>query len=181
MTFVGLYMYDRAKEDVARGERKVERIEFKEKNLLPLITSDLKISAPPTPDPFFDKMPVSAVSATSATETAFDEPPRRRSLSISDQTRPQLPTSHSVWNLGSIMEMTTPPTSPQNMPFSQSVSTKFTRGQHQTNVPKGHRRRYSGSTHVLGPSPIDADGPHGGISPQGINYRSSIEEKSGWK
>lgn len=108
MTFVGLYMYDRTKMEVARGERKVQRIEFKEKHLLPLDTSDLKLSAPPTPQPSFSTLP--PLSATSATE--YDEPPRRRSSSFTELQRPVINGPQGPWALGMIKEMTPPVTPP---------------------------------------------------------------------
>src|SRR5271170_3081622 len=111
MTFMGLYMYDRAKLEVARGERKVQRIEFKEKHLLPLDTSDLKLSAPPTPDPFAT-LPL--LSTTSATNISFEDAPRRRSSSFTEQQRPREPFNTS-WNLGNIREMT-PPITPRGSP-----------------------------------------------------------------
>lgn len=124
--------------DVARGERKVERIEFKEKHLLPLDTSDLRLSELPTQDPFSTK----TSPATSATEKHFREPPRRRSLSISE--RPVM--LHPNWNLEGIMEMT-PPVTPKGTspvlqpppPQSENIGVI---------VPK-QKRRYSGSSHVL--------------------------------
>lgn len=177
MTFIGLYMYDRAKDDVARGERKVQRIEFKEKNLLPLRTSDLKFPAPSTLGPSVVKSPL---SATSATEKVFEEPPRRRSSSFSDQPRPSLSSTQSGWNLGSIREMTTPPSSPRNIPYSLNINTKFTRPDNRPRVLRGHQRRYSGSTHLLGPSIIVANGlQEGGLSPGIEHHPDEFREKVG--
>jgi solute carrier family 35, member E1 len=142
MTFVGLYMYDQAKLEVARGERKVERIEYKEKHLLPLDISDLKLSAPPTPDPFF----MAPLSATSATEKkGFGEPPRRRSSSFTEKDRPLLTPLHPNWNLGSIREMT-PPISPRG---TSPAQLNGTHSENKMSIPNGHKRRYSGSSHVL--------------------------------
>lgn len=138
-------MYDRAKMDVARGERKVERIEYKEKHLLPLDTSDLRLSEIPTQDPFSAKIS----PMTSATEKHFREPPRRRSWSISE--RPVI--LHPNWNLGGIMEMT-PPVTPRGTPpdFQPPPPPPPPRSENRgVIVPKGRqqKRRYSGSSHVL--------------------------------
>lgn len=141
MTFAGLYLYDRAKMEVARGERKVQRIEFKEKHLLPLDTSDLKRSTLSTPaDPFS----MSPLSATSATEKYFREPPRRRSTSVTE--RPIM--LHVNWNMGDIMQLTPPITPRRTSPVLQPPPRSENKG---VVMPKSRqqKRRYSGSFHVL--------------------------------
>jgi hypothetical protein len=166
MTFVGLYMYDRAKMEVARGERKVQRIEFKEKHLLPLDTSDIKLSAPPTPTPFNFTIP--PLSATSATE--YDEPPRRRSSSFTDLQRPQLNGgAQGNWGLGMIKEMT-PPVTPPLGPVRSEKGGKY--------IPNGsHRRRYSGSVHGIG-----VNGMLGGGKVVEKQYRpEGVEDKASWE
>jgi len=140
MTFIGLYMYDRAKLEVARGERKVQKLEFNisEKHLLPLDTSDLKISAPPTPEPF--SLTAKPLSATSATETVIDELPRRRSSSFSEvRGSPGVAGAHGGWGLGSIQEIT-PPITPRVM-SPPPMSAKVHRV--ESKFANGHRRRYS--------------------------------------
>jgi len=127
-------MYDRAKLEVARGERKVQKLEFgiKDKHLLPLDTSDLKLSGPPTPDPF-NTQPLSAASAT---ET-MDDFPRRRSSSFSEM-RQSAASTYGGWGLGSIQEMT-PPITPRAM-SPPPVNGKIYRHDSAVN---GHRSRYS--------------------------------------
>lgn len=171
MTFAGLYMYDRAKAEVARGERKVDRMEYKEKHLLPLDTSDLKLSAPPTPDPY--GRVVTPVSATSTTEK--NDPARRRSSSITGIPPPPL---NPNWNLGSIQEMT-PPITPRNV-SPQGVNRPENRGPAQN----GHRRRYSGSTHNLGAGRGVVNGVHLGnhdVVEKMDFHPEAIEEKASWE
>jgi hypothetical protein len=141
MTFIGLYMYDQAKMEVARGERKVQRLEYQEKHLLPLDTSDLKFSAPPTPDSFLASRP--PLSATSATEKRSpDGPPRRRSSSFSEHL-PPLARDYSNWHMGGIQEMT-PPITPRGTSPVPAAPVKS--GVRPENM---GRRRYSGSAHTL--------------------------------
>jgi hypothetical protein len=174
MTFMGLYMYDRAKIEVARGERKVDRIEYKESHLLPLDTSDLKISAPPTPDPFGDRP---SISATSATETTMrDEIPRRRSSSLTEQQRPPLPFNPN-WALGSIQEMT-PPVTPRVI---SPQPAKPPRQENRVGVQSGHRRRYSGSVHAIPPARGGMNGVRKGTHDrfeETEDNTSEIEEKA---
>jgi hypothetical protein len=165
-------MYDRAKSEVARGERKVQKLEFKEKHLLPLDTSDLKLSSPSTPDLFPNLKPL---SATSATENPFDEPPRRRSSSFTEQRPTQQ--FNGNWNLESIKEMT-PPVTPQ--------SPNFSRFENRASIPNGHRPRFSGSTNSIGGNKVVVNGlPKGSRSPgrsPGIEFRQEeIEEKASWE
>jgi len=129
-------MYDRAKLEVARGERKVQKVEFgiKDRHLLPLDTSDLKLSSPPTPEPFGMK----PLSATSATDTAVDDLPRRRSSSFSE-IRSTQSNPYAGWGLGSIQEMMTPPVTPRVV-SPPSIMGKAHRQEVNAN---GHRRRYS--------------------------------------
>ena len=163
MTFVGLYLYDQAKLDVARGERQVQRIEFKEKHILPLNTSDLKLSAPPTPNPFSSNIP--PLSATSATE--YDEPPRRRSSSFTEMQRPQLNVPQGKWALGMIKEMTPPGTPPPG-------SMRPENGEY---IPNGSRRRYSGSAHAIG-----VNGILGNSKMVEKQYRpESVEDRASWE
>jgi hypothetical protein len=171
MTFAGLYMYDRAKAEVARGERKVQRIEFKEKHLLPLDTSDLKLSAPPTPDPLGRVTPVSATSTTEKNESA-----RRRSSSITG-----LPPStlNPNWNLGSIQEMT-PPITPRNI----SPQGGKNRSENRSPLLNGHRRRYSGSVHNLGSGRGTTNGVHQASHDmvEKMDYHpEGVEEKASWE
>jgi hypothetical protein len=128
-------MYDRAKVEVARGERKVQKMEFgiNEKHLLPLDTSDLKLSSPPTPEPFG----IQPLSASSATETMMAELPRRRSSSFSE-LRPPAPQTYGGWGLGSIQEMT-PPVTPKTI-SPPPVTGKVYRAD---NIVNGHRSRHS--------------------------------------
>jgi len=169
MTFVGLYMYDRAKMEVARGERKVQRIEFKEKHLLPLDTSDLKLSAPPTPNPFFTMMP--PLSATSATE--YDEPPRRRSSSFTELQRPTVNGPQGNWALGMIKEMTPPVTPPLSSVHSEKGGGY---------IANGSRRRYSGSVHAIGANGMFVGGGKIGVVGEKLQYRSEgVEEKARWE
>ena len=163
-------MYDRAKMEVSRGERKVQRMEFKEKHLLPLDTSDLKLSALQTTDPFS----MNPLSATSATEHHFREPPRRRSSSVTE--RPLV--LHSNWNLGGIMEMTPPLTPRRTSPVLQPPPPRSeNRG---VVVPKGRqqKRRYSGSSHVLGQVNEFQKGVR---SPKTEYPHKGIEEKASWE
>ena len=125
MTFLGLYMYDRAKMEVARGERRVDRLEFKEKHLLPLDTSDLSL------------LPHKNTGSTSATEKS-EEFPRRRSSSLSD-TRVSNVSYHSR-GLGSILEAN--PTVTPNVMSPPPVAAKVLRNE-KVSVQNGHRRRYS--------------------------------------
>jgi hypothetical protein len=163
MTFVGLYMYDCAKAELSRGERKVQRIEYKETNLLPLDTSDLKLSSPPTPDLF-----IQPLSATSATAPPFEEP-RRRSGSFSEQMPMQY---NPNWHLGSIREMT-PPITPRVMsPLSVEAGLQENKGQIQ-----GHRRRYSGSTFGVGVNGNETRKAIGGQE----SHPEEIEEKASWE
>jgi hypothetical protein len=171
MTFAGLYMYDRAKLDVARGERKVQRKEYKENHLLPLNTSDLKYSAPPTPDPFLNDHPL---SATSATAPQFPGEPRRRSSSF-DQARP-LPQNgvpqNGNWNLGIIKEMTPPVTPRVISPLSPG---KQLLGQERG---AGHRRRYSGSS---GTTAVNGTRKEGDRSHSADSHLVEIEEKASYE
>ena len=171
MTFLGLYMYDRAKTDVARGERKVQRIEYREKHLLPLDTSDLKLSAPPTPDPFGHVTPLSATSATENGDFT-----RRRSLSITDHL---LPAPNPNWNLGSIQEMT-PPITPRDIsPHGDKV-----RQEKRGSVQNGHRRRYSGSVHNFGSGRGTTNGTHKGnheLIEKMDSHVEGIDEKASWE
>jgi hypothetical protein len=163
MTFVGLYMYDCAKAELSRGERKVQRIEYKETHLLPLDTSDLKLSSPPTPDLF-----IQPLSATSATAPPFEEP-RRRSGSFSEQ----MPVQYSPnWHLRSIREMT-PPITPRVMsPRPVEAESHENNGQIQ-----GHRRKYSGSTFGVG---VIGNGTRKGMGGQEF-HAEEIEEKASWE
>ena len=153
-------MYRRAKIEVARGERRVQRLEFKEKHLLPLDVSDLKLSVPPSPVP----VSIQPLSTTSATEKRFEEPPRRQSSSFTEQ--PVM--LHS--NLGSIKE--TLPGTPSGMsplfppPPKRSENKGFV-----VSHGRQHRRRYSGSVHVLGP----VLSPRTEYSPEGIEKKTSWE------
>jgi len=134
MTFVGLYMYDRAKMDVARGERKVDKIEsqtYQEKHLLPLTTTDIKLSAPPTPDL---ASYMQSFSATSGAEA--DSQVGRRLSSEQTHGSPAFPN----FSLGSIKD------SPFGVQLGQP---KFGK---ENGVPlvNGHtRRKYSGSFHGM--------------------------------
>lgn len=163
-------MYDQAKMEVARGELKVERIEYKEKHLLPLNTSDLKISAPPMPDPF----PMAPLSATSATEkNVFDEPPRRRSSSFTEKERPLPPQLHANWNLRTIREMTPPVTPRRTSPVQPGRENK-------ERLPNGQRRKYSGSTHALQSKGVN--GIQRGIQALRIELPpEGIDEKASWE
>lgn len=170
MTFVGLYMYDRAKAEVARGERRVERIEFKESHLLPLDASDLDLSAPPTPDPFGRVTPVSATSTTEKNDSA-----RRRSFSITGLPPPVNPN----WNLGSVQEMTPPIT-----PRSISPQKGNNRSENRAPVQSGHRRRYSGSVHNLGNGRGTTNGVHAANHDlvEKMDYHpEEIESKASWE
>lgn len=177
MTFIGLYMYDRAKIEVARGERKVDRIEYKESHLLPLDTSDLKISAPPTPDPFEHRTPLSATSATEM--TMRDEAPRRRSSSLTDQQRPPLPPFNQNWGLGSIQEITPPVT-----PRVGSPQPSRPPRQEKMGAQSGHRRRYSGSVHAIPPARGGVNGVRKAVNgrlEEANDSMSEIEEKASWE
>jgi hypothetical protein len=171
-------MYDRAKVEVARGERKVDRIEYKESHLLPLDTSDLKISAPPTPDPFDHEPPL---SATSATETTMrDDAPRRRSSSLTDQQRPPVMPFNPNWGLGSIQEMT-PPVTPRIVSPQPS---RPPRQENKIGVQSGHRRRYSGSVHTIPPARGGMNGVRKGVNgrlEETDDSMSGIEEKASWE
>ena len=154
-------MYDRAKMEVARGERKVQRIDFKEKHLLPLNTSDIKLSTPPTHDPFSIIAPLSATSATE-----YEEPPRRRSSSFTELQRPQLNGPQGGWALGMIKEMTPPVTPPLGQVRSENGGY----------ILNGSRRRYSGSVHV------GVNGMLGGGRMAEKQYRAEgAEEKASWE
>ena len=163
-------MYDRAKVEVARGERKVERIEYKERHLLPLDISDLTLSAPPTPEPFSMK----PLTATTATEKHFEDPPRRLSSSLTE--RPVL--LHANWNLGGVNEMT-PPVTPRRL--SPVPRPPPTRSENKgVIVPKGQqqKRRYSGSSHVLG----QVNEIQKGVRPPRTEYPlDGMEEKASWE
>jgi hypothetical protein len=125
MAFVGLYMYDHAKVDIARGERKVDRIEYKEKNLLPLAPSDLTSE-------------VSSAATLVPADTKLEDFPRRRSSSLSD-SKTTLGTRS--WGLDIIKEMT-PPVTPRVMSPPPAAAKVF----RQDNlVYSSQRRRYSQS------------------------------------
>jgi hypothetical protein len=161
-------MYDQAKMEVARGERQVQRMEFKEKHLLPLDTSDLKISAPPTPTPI-SKQPI---SSSSATEKNIDfGPPRRRSSSFTERERTLLPPPplHANWNLGSITEMT-PPLTP---PHDSLVQPKSGRPQNSGAVRNGHRR--VSSANVYGLQGKAMDGIQKGLHAARIGFPQEVK------
>ena len=159
-------MYDRSKADVARGERKVQKIEFKEKHLLPLDTSDLKISAPPSPNQFQYTKPL---SATSTTDKLFDAPPRRRSSSFNEQQQAPQQTAPN-WRLGNIKE-TSPPPTPRNQSPPQ-----FENG---NGVQNGNRRRDGHNVGV--PTRLLLNGiKRAGYLPVRETLRNDIAEKGSW-
>jgi len=178
MTFIGLYMYDQAKMEVARGERKVQRLQYQEKHLLPLDTSDLKISAPPTPDALLaeNRQPLSATSATPGNR--FPEAPRRRSSTFSSEyPPPPPPLDYSNWRIsGGIHEMT-PPITPRGT-SPASVVAPLKNGVKPENV---GRRRLSGSFHALGTKAMHGV-PRGVKPPPGREFPpESIDEKASWE
>jgi hypothetical protein len=162
-------MYDQAKLDVSRIERKVQRLEYQEKHILPLDMSDLKMSAPPTPDPFVlaNRAPL---SATSATQSRFDGS-RRRSSSFSEHPPPPPPPrEYSNWHMGGIQEMTPPVTPRGTSPAPAPVKTAV-------GPENMGRRRYSGSGHMLG-----GKGMNGVIKSPGREFPpGSIDGKASWE
>jgi hypothetical protein len=159
-------MYDCAKAEVARGERKVDRIEYKEKHLLPLDMSDIKISAPPTPDPFVKE----SLSATSATAQSLDYTRRRSSSLTFEQQHPPFIANR---NLHSVKEdYSVPPT-----------TTLSLERQENNQSPGNHRRRYSGSTFAIGVTRGVVNGTRkkGERSPGIEPHPEEIEEKASWE
>jgi hypothetical protein len=180
MTFAGLYMYDRAKMEVARGERKVQRIEYKEKHLLPLDTSDLTSrSQSTTPDLYHVESHNPHISATSATEITFSDAPRRRSLSFNDPLPLPLPQNggwgQHGWGLGNISEMT-PPVTPRTMtPQPYDGNAGFL-------AATGGRRRYSGSSFgVVEGKLVNGSHKSYGEKEGGEFDQIGIEEKASWE
>jgi len=145
-------MYDHAKLEVARGERKVQRIEAKEKHLLPLNTSDLKSSSGVR-----TSSDIQPLSASSATEK-FDGPPRRRSLSNADRA-PQ--NSYINHKLEGVKES---PQGPQDaLPLNLKSGNKM-------RMPNGHWRRSSFGIHA-------DERKMNGV----YEFQDGIEEKASWE
>jgi len=169
-------MYDQAKMEVARGERKIQRLQYREKHLLPLDTSDLKMSAPTTPDPILAENPT-AFSATSANPVnQFPKAPRRRSSSFAADYPQPPPRDYSNWRIGGRIAEMTPPVTPRGTspavvvaPLKNSVKPE-----------NMGRRRFSGSFHALETKGLNGV-PKGMKSPTGRDVRrESIDETASW-